>query len=479
MFQKNIENGRRNINMNIYFSIQKSNLKRGDTFVPEFYYYSEVIKKTNLKKGVQYEQLGNNYVSDGEHSAIPRNDKNGIRYLYGRNIREGEIDYDPISDLPYIDIEDYNKMTRTHLQDNDVLTAIVGTVGKSAIYKKEYVGVAGIPRHIAKIRLSNDSKITPEYLSVFLRSKYGKAQLYSLTTGNLQPLLSLKNLKTVEIPIAKSDIMNKITENERLSNEYLIKSNNYIKEAQEIFYESLGFDIKKIKGDFSFNIKFNQIAKNDIWTPNHYNVKFDNIIKELDKNKGYVKLGDVIQTMQHGDEIGSDNYIDYINKSNDSYPFIRTSDIVNYKVDQYPDYYGDEEAYQGIKQSVKCNDVIFTKDGKIGSVGLITKNDKCILSSGIEILRLNNNGIKQGLTQEYLFTALSIIEIGYYEAIRRTVIASTIPHLRPERMKEIEIPLIEKINIDKITELIKKAFKLKDLRIPLLKENDLLMENAF
>ena len=179
------------------FSVPVNKLKRGDSLVPEFYYYNIVVKEENLKKGIKYIKLGEFKVSDGEHSAIPRNSYKGIRYLYGRNIRESCVDFDPISDEPYIDEEDYRRIKRIHLSEGDVLIPIVGTIGKSAIYKKDYIGTAGIPRHIAHITIDKPSEITPEYLSVFFRSKYGKVQLFSLTTGNIQPLLSLTPSKSL------------------------------------------------------------------------------------------------------------------------------------------------------------------------------------------------------------------------------------------------------------------------------------------
>ena len=111
-----------------------------------------------------------------------------------------------------------------------------------------------------------------------------------------------------------------------------------------------------------------------------------------------------------------------------------------------------------------AGDVIFTKDGKIACVGMITSADNVILSSGIERLRLTPKSQEEGLTQEYLFTALSIPEIGKYAAVRRTVVASTIPHLRVERLKDIEIPLMDQEVIDRITQLVKKAFCLKSKR---------------
>ena len=148
------------------FSVSSGSLKFSDRLVPSFYYYTQVVKRQNIDKGIGYIKLGQySTISDGEHSAIPRNSADGIRYLYGRNIKEGIINFDPISDDSYIYPYDYEMFTRCHIKQNDVLIAIYGTVGKSAVYRSEYVGIAGIPRHIANITIKKDAPITPEYLT--------------------------------------------------------------------------------------------------------------------------------------------------------------------------------------------------------------------------------------------------------------------------------------------------------------------------
>ena len=177
--------------------------------------------------------------------------------------------------------------------------------------------------------------------------------------------------------------------------------------------------------------------------------------------------------------IGYENYKEFIERPDDDIPFIRTSDIVNNEVDIYPDYYIPPFAKDGIKQDIKTGDVIFTKDGKIACVGMITDADNVILSSGIERLRLTKKAIDEGFTQEYLFTALSIPEIVRYGVIRRTVVASTIPHLREDRLKDIEIPLMEQEIINRITKLIQQAFTLKSSRKQILKQSDKLLEEYF
>src|SRR5699024_271821 len=185
------------------FTITNNDFEFGTRLVPSYYYYSKVIKIQNQKEGINYVKLEEiaKKISDGEHSHIPRNKDAGVRYLYGRNIKEGIINFDPISDDSYIHEEDYNKFKRTHISEGDVLISIYGTIGKSAIYKKDYVGVAGIPRHISNITLKEDSPVSAEFITAFFRSKYGKWQLHNITTGNIQQLLSLKNIRKLDIPL--------------------------------------------------------------------------------------------------------------------------------------------------------------------------------------------------------------------------------------------------------------------------------------
>ena len=218
------------------FSVKSSSIVEHGTFVPQFYYYNEVVKQEYMSHGGQYIRLGDySTVSDGEHSAIPRNSQSGIRYLYGRNIREGIVDFDPISDDSYISKSDYRTFTRCHIAENDVLIAIYGTVGKSAVYKSSYIGTAGIPRHISNIRLKSGAPITPEYLTAFFRSKYGKAQIKSFMTGNIQQLFSLGSIRNYSVPILPSDIMDSITNNEKKAIECEEIAQQNIKEARSVY----------------------------------------------------------------------------------------------------------------------------------------------------------------------------------------------------------------------------------------------------
>lgn len=461
------------------FTISTKNLRFGDRLVPSFYYYTKVIRQNKKEKDTEYIVLGkHSTISDGEHSHITRNRKSGVRYLYGRDIKEGIIDFDTISDDSYISPHDYNMYSRCHIKQNDILIAIYGTVGKSAVYRNEYVGKAGIPRHISNITLENDCPITPEYLTAYFRSKAGKRQMFSMMTGNIQQLLSLKNLRELEVPIIHEKTMQIITNHEREAIECEIKAQKLILKAQKLLYDGIRFDIKAIKRNHSFSVKYSKLKESNIWSTNYYDELYVKTAEYLKKYNRAVTLREIVDT-NNGDEAGSGHYKEFLQRESGDKPFIRTSDIVNWEVDLYPDYYIDSKALYGIKQNIKTNDIIFTKDGKIGCVGLITDADDVILSSGIEVLRLKKKAINLGITPEYLFTALSIPEIGGYGSMRRTVVASTIPHLREERLKDIEIPLEPAETMQQISRLIQEAFSFKATRKRLLKKNEKILEQCF
>lgn len=462
------------------FAITSDDFEFGIRLVPSYYYYSTIIKQKARSRGIEYIKLESiaKKVSDGEHSHIKRNSVGGIRYLYGRNIKEGVVNYDIISDDSFISEKDYKKFTRCHIKENDILISIYGTIGKSAVYKSEYIGIAGIPRHISSITLKDKSPLTPEFITVFFRSKIGKWQLDNLTTGNIQQLLSLKNIKKIDLPVPNPEFIKKITDLEQQAIDKEILALSLIEKARVLFFKKLGVDFEKVERSISFSVNLSDFVNEDLWTPAFSNPSYVGKLNLIKMKWPTVPLKEIAQ-LKKGDEVGSDNYIKYIDKKDGDVPFIRTSDIVNYEVDQFSDFFIPEETYKELAQDLKPNDVLFTKDGKIGMTGMITKSDKAIIASGFIRLRLKTEAKKYNLTPEFLFIALSTNEVGFIQAIRRTVVASTIPHLREERFKEIEIPVIDQPSIYEISLLVKQAFELKDERKTIIKNVAKEIDNYF
>ena len=182
-----------------------------------------------------------------------------------------------------------------------------------------------------------------------------------------------------------------------------------------------------------------------------------------------IPLGE-IATLKKGDEPGSDFYIDYLDKIDTDVPFIRTSDIYNYQIDSSPDNFIDIHTFEEINQDIKEGDILFTKDGKIGEIALVTNTDKAIYSSGIDRIRINKMGKSLGITPEYLFNIVACNKVGKYTADRYTVTAATIPHLKEDFIRKMKIPILSEDKIKVITEKTKMAFEMIDKKKKIILE---------
>lgn len=315
-------------------------------------------------------------------------------------------------------------------------------------------------QNVSTLRLKDDCGYTPQFIAAYLNSNFGQREIESLLTRTGQNYLNSTNFKILRIPSVPAEMIKHITDVLMEAEEKGVKAIELIDKARGIFYSRVGLDFKSIEKQMYFSTDINSFAETDLWTPAYSYPLYVNTNAALKERWSVIPLGEVIK-LTKGDEVGSENYIGYLDRRESNVSFIRTSDIVNYETDQYPDFYIPEETYQDIAQDIKAGDILFSKDGKIGQVGMVTVADRAIIASGFCALRLNKKAVEYGLTPEYLFTVLSIREIGIYESKRRTVVASTIPHLREDRVKEMEIPILDKETIDEITSLVREAFKLK------------------
>ena len=122
---------------------------------------------------------------------------------------------------------------------------------------------------------------------------------------------------------------------------------------------------------------------------------------------------------------------------------------------------------------------MFTKDGKIGVVAMVVPSDKVVIGSGFAGIRVTDRASDFGVSPEYLFLLLSIKEVGLFESRRRSVHASTIPHLREERLLDMEIPILPEEIMTKVTLLVKKAFLLKEEKKAMIQEASKKMDALF
>jgi type I restriction enzyme S subunit len=382
----------------------------------------------------------------------------GIPYLRVGDIKPFSFDENE-DDFVYVS-SDVDKKIK--IKENDILVArtqaTIDKLGTASIADAHNSNWA-TSQHTTRIKV-NENKISPFYLLAYLNSKFFKAQTALASHGSTRVEFTHSQLSKIRVFIPETELYNDIICKVKTIIENNRTANSLIAEAKEIFKRAISLNNTNTKQSY-FQTDLQALKEFDIWNATCHLPFFANNEKELKTKFETVKLGKIAD-IKKGDEVGSANYDIYLNKQTTDYAFIRTSDIVNHEIDLFPDYFISQDIYNTVNQELQAGDILFTKDGKIGQTAIVTSADKAIIASGIARIRTKKNDY--GITPEFLFIVLSLKETGYNPAIRRTVIGTTIPHLREERLKQIAIPILSKETIDTITQKIKTAFELKAKR---------------
>ncbi|MBQ8957911.1 MAG: restriction endonuclease subunit S [Bacteroidales bacterium] len=455
-------------------SVSISEVWETNRFEPKLYLFQHALKNAkNTYNFVVVDKIAT-AINRGQSSKPETyKDKNSGKYVFIRTADVKKYQFNTESAV-YLDEETFSTQKSNRITKNDILISVVGNyLGSTSVVPKS-INVGAFNDNSARIRIVNEN-ISPYYVSAFFNSIFGQKLIQSLVTRTGQKILSAGNVKKLSLPLIEDKT---IVSKYECATDKNVEANFLITQAQQLFYTRIGIDFKSIAKENTFSVKKSDFAHADLWMPMYSYPLYVNTLKAIQNKWQTVTVGE-IAALKKGDEVGSDTYIGYLDKRKSDVPFVRTSDIVNYEIDQYPDFFIPEEIYYELGQGFQYGDVLFTKDGKIGMVGMITEYDKAIISSGFVGLRLNNKASDYGITPEYVFLVLSIKEIGIYASKRRTVVASTIPHLREERLKEIEIPILDKDTISEITDLVRQAFKLKDEKKRLIAEVRETMDGYF
>jgi len=423
---------------------------------PRYFFIIRKIKDIESSSYLKIKSLGDitDYVISGSY--ISKYSSDGTPYLRVGNVKTCELNLNK-DDLVYINEKEIKIPDKIKTKEGDIIigrTAVLGFASLVNNLSKDFI----ISQHLTRL---HTQKIPTGYLVAFLNSSLFKEQMDVASYGITRIELTHQQLKETKIVLPDGKNLAIINELIMNADKKHIEAVNKLNFAMEIFGEALAINHQEIDEEKTYKVDSGDLT--DILTPKFYYPKYLNTLKKVKRKFKTLKLGEIAD-IKRGDEVGSENYRKYINKKDSDVPFIRTSDLINYEIDNYSDYYIDEDIYKELKQDLKDGDIIYTKDGKIGLLAILTSEDKCILASGLVRIR-----IKKELDPYYVFLALST-SIGYYQAMQRVVIAATLPHLQQERLEEIEIPIIDSRTRDKISQLVKEAFELKTEKKKLMRE---------
>ena len=447
---------------------RKKEISASLRFESRYFIHRHILTETFEKLGYKtiIEIVDKMFTGSTPSHMDDRNSAEDAFFVKSAGVKRYDLD---ITSLCYITEEQHKGRHTKWVFPQDIVVSNTGKYLGFASVVPATVPVCTTNQNVSTLRLKPDCEYTPHFIAAYLNSSFGQREIESLLTRTGQNYLNSTNFKILRVPKVPTKLVKDVTESLLKAEQKGVKANKLIDRAREIFYERIGFDFKEIKKEMFYSVPVNSFAGADLWTPSYSYPLYVKTNETVNKLWTVVNLGEITKPIK-GDEVGSDNYIGYLDSREGDIPFVRTSDIVNYETDPYPDFYIPKEIYYELSQGIEKGDILFTNDGKIGQVGIVTGQDRFILQSHIRALRIKEDAkSKYGLTPEYLFIALSIREIGIYQAKRYTVVQSTIPTMSGN-LPKVEIPILDKASIDEITSLVREAFRLKAERKRLIAE---------
>lgn len=390
-------------------------------FVPLFR-AKHVIADLELKKAVSVTTLGTaTDVASGTY--ISRYVPKGWLYLRVDNVREFLCNLNP-EDIEFVRPDADGITDRVILKRGDVLISRTGTLGKAAVCCGP-VEKAVLSQHLTRLTVKDDQELKPGYLAAFLNCDLGKYQLILSGYGSTRQELTHSALRDVKVPLVSERLQKRVDGLVWSGLSDMYQSVGEYEKAVGEMEAVLGVPDLNGKRDFTFAVA--SAAFGFLWTPRFYKPSYVGLVKWLEANYECKPLGKLAH-IERGKGTRVSDYATH------GIPFVRTTSLINFGIDPFPDHYASEDIQELFEQPVGEGDILFSMEGKIGHAAYLTNEDVCVFKNHIELVRC-----QAGVDPMAVYLVLAGI-IGKAQADKNTVIQATLPGMA-SRLRDILIPL--------------------------------------
>lgn len=356
--------------------------------------------------------------------------KDGLIYLRVNSISKYTINKD---DLVFVENKKYPG--RVQAEEFDVIISRTGTIGKAALVTSDFTNCV-LSQHITKLAVKDTSKLLPGYLCAYLNTKLGSKSLISLASGSTRLELNHNDLIKLHIPIISFEKQKRI-HNKLVGylNEYYSKINQ-LSELRQNSDEllQLTYQTNNLRQKGSFEIELSDLGSS--WCPSHHLPELTDNLNKINNNYNVIKLGE-ISKIERGKGTRAAEYFA------EGLPFVRTSSLVNFSIEPFTDFYMNPD-YKYLLRNINDGDILYSIEGKIGQVAMLTKEYIVAFKNHIQKISLTN--IPEGYGKEefagWVFLCLSS-NLGLILKNKYSLIQSTIPGLS-NKLKEFIIPIESK-----------------------------------
>ena len=426
-----------------------------DYYRPE---YLRLERSLNRSRVVRLAEIA--FVTDGIHASPDTVEEDGVRYLSAKSVKDN---FFSLSNLLHISKAQDAANKRTRLKVDDVLLTTVGTIGNAAVVIEDILP-ANVDRHVGLIRLQNNSKIDPYFLSTFLNSDFGRFQTLREATGNVQLNLFLEKIR--ELKIALIPESRKIAaETKRAYGKLKAAEQDYLS-AAKVFEEETGFpSIRSVK-EITYETRFSDFTWNHRLDAEFYHPVYDRLTKTLQKTRPQAipVLGELTAFVTNGHTpLRHDLSVGKV-------CFLTAEHVLDFRVDFSGDKRVHEEHHRTelAATQLRESDLLITIKGRIGNAAVVENLPRPTnINQDVALLRFRKD------VSPYYVAAFLNSEVG--KSFSQKYCTGQInPFLGLGNLKSIPIPIYDPKLMEKIADrthvIVSRAQKEKDEALSLLQE---------
>lgn len=430
-----------------YSIIQKSQLE-GALRLDAEYYQPEYLMADSLINKIGYDEFGKiidmltDYHANGSYESLKNNvtikDKSDFAYM----VRAVDFENNNfVGNVRYVSKSAYEFLKKSKIIGQEILIDKIGNAG--AVYFMPSLNKpVTLGMNLFLVRPKKEHK--PEFIYIFLNSKFGKLLIERKTTGINPKSIDKNSIRSLKIPRVSNlfdDQISNLVQNSFFQNR---ESKRFYQQAEDFLLEELGLrDFNEENKLFSI-VNLSDCQKFNRVDAEYFLPKYEKLVSEI-KNKNGKLLGNLV-SLTKGFEPGSEAY------QEEGKTFIRVSSLTKGGLSDGDQKYLSDELYDKLKTNFepKIGEVLLTKDATPGIAFAIEKPIEGIISGGV--LRLKT---KTDIDIQYLALILNSV-VGRMQAERDSG-GSIIAHWRPEQIKNILIPILPPETQQKIADLVRKS----------------------
>lgn len=366
-----------------------------------------------------------------------------IPYIRSSNVGNTFID---TNELMRISEKAHSLLPLSQTRLHDIMMARKGKIGGASIITQDEVNY-NCNENVIRLTIREPEKYNPYYVTTFFNSNYGLQQIKRLSTGNVQPWVSIYQLKKLKCIVLNSGFQAMIETRIQEAHNILKESQRHYTTAQQILQSAIHFETSSLSHENVTVKSFSEAFSTGRLDAEYFMPKYDDLFALLHELPTKT-LGEIV-SITKSIEPGSEYY------RNEGIPFIRVSDISPMGITE-PAVKIPRDTVPDIGRLYPKKDtILLSKDGSVGIAYKIEDDTEAVTSGALLHLRINDSEV----LPDYLTLVLNS-DIVRLQAERDTN-GAVIQHWRLEEISRVVIPVADRETQNTIAGHVRESFSLR------------------